>query len=76
MVPKILMQLFRKRLIIANVSGWSSVWGGSFTKVPFVVDERGRGPAWTRSFFENKMLLKPHAFLMPSILCAVSHQVP
>jgi pyruvate-ferredoxin/flavodoxin oxidoreductase len=53
MVTKILTQLFGKRLIIANASGCSSVWGGSFTKVPFVVDQYGRGPAWARSLFED-----------------------
>ena len=53
MVTKILTQLFGKRMIIANASGCSSVWGGSFTKVPFIVDENGRGPAWARSLFED-----------------------
>ncbi|OHT02231.1 pyruvate:ferredoxin oxidoreductase D [Tritrichomonas foetus] len=53
MIAKILTQLFGKRMIIANASGCSSVWGGSFSKVPFVTDENGRGPAWARSLFED-----------------------
>ncbi|KAK8900384.1 hypothetical protein M9Y10_002711 [Tritrichomonas musculus] len=53
MVTKILTQLFGKRMLIANASGCSSVWGGSFSKVPFVADEQGRGPAWARSLFED-----------------------
>lgn len=53
LVAKILTQLFGKRMLIANASGCSSVWGGSFTKVPFTVDENGRGPAWARSLFED-----------------------
>ena len=40
-------------MLIANASGCSSVWGGSFSKVPFVTDESGRGPAWARSLFED-----------------------
>lgn len=53
MVTKILTQLFGNRMLIANASGCSSVWGGSFSKVPFVTDESGRGPAWARSLFED-----------------------
>jgi pyruvate-ferredoxin/flavodoxin oxidoreductase len=53
MVTKLVTQLFGKRLMIANASGCSSVWGGSFTKVPFITDARGRGPAWARSLFED-----------------------
>ncbi|OHS93633.1 pyruvate:ferredoxin oxidoreductase D [Tritrichomonas foetus] len=53
MITKILTQLFGKRMIIANASGCSSVWGGSFSKVPFVTDMNGRGPAWARSLFED-----------------------
>lgn len=50
---KLASQLFGKRMIISNASGCSSVWGGSCTTSPWVVDEKGRGPAWARSLFED-----------------------
>jgi len=53
MVTKILTQLFGSRMIIANTSGCSSVWGGAFPRIPFVTDKNGRGPAWARSLFED-----------------------
>ena len=53
MVTKILTQLFGPRMIIANPSGCSSVWGGAFPRIPFTVDKNGRGPAWARSLFED-----------------------
>ncbi|KAH0784956.1 pyruvate:ferredoxin (flavodoxin) oxidoreductase [Histomonas meleagridis] len=53
LVAKIATQLFGKRMLIANASGCSSVWGGSFSKIPFTTDENGRGPAWARSLFED-----------------------
>ena len=40
-------------MIIANASGCSSVWGGTATTSPWVVDEKNRGPAWARSLFED-----------------------
>jgi len=53
MVTKILTQLFGERMIIANPSGCSSVWGGAFPRIPFVKAKSGRGPAWARSLFED-----------------------
>lgn len=40
-------------MIIANASGCSSVWGGTCTTSPWVVDEKGRGTSWARSLFED-----------------------
>merc|ERR1719506_3133527 len=50
---KLLTQLFGSRMMIANASGCSSVWGGTSTTNPYTVDETGRGPAWGRSLFED-----------------------
>ena len=50
---KLLTQLFGSRMMIANASGCSSVWGGTSTTNPYTVDESGRGPAWGRSLFED-----------------------
>lgn len=40
-------------MIISNASGCSSVWGGTCTTSPWVVDEKGRGTSWARSLFED-----------------------
>ena len=50
---KLMTQLFGNRMMIANASGCSSVWGGTSTTNPYTVDEEGRGPAWGRSLFED-----------------------
>eukprot|EP00008_Paramoeba_atlantica_P012592 CAMPEP_0201489504 /NCGR_PEP_ID=MMETSP0151_2-20130828/22837_1 /ASSEMBLY_ACC=CAM_ASM_000257 /TAXON_ID=200890 /ORGANISM="Paramoeba atlantica, Strain 621/1 / CCAP 1560/9" /LENGTH=1796 /DNA_ID=CAMNT_0047875119 /DNA_START=111 /DNA_END=5501 /DNA_ORIENTATION=- len=50
---KLATQLFGDRMIIANASGCSSVWGGSFGSHPFATNEEGRGPSWGRSLFED-----------------------
>ena len=50
---KIVTQLFGPRMVIANASGCSSVWGGAFPRIPFTTDKDGRGPAWARSLFED-----------------------
>jgi pyruvate-ferredoxin/flavodoxin oxidoreductase len=50
---KLITQLFGSRMMIANASGCSSVWGGTSTTNPYTVDKDGRGPAWGRSLFED-----------------------
>ncbi|KAJ3431876.1 pyruvate-flavodoxin oxidoreductase-related [Anaeramoeba flamelloides] len=50
---KIVTQLFGDRMTIANSSGCSSVWGGRFPVCPFTTNEKGHGPAWGRSLFED-----------------------
>eukprot|EP00808_Paulinella_micropora_P004940 g19012.t1 len=50
---KLATQLFGDRMIIANSSGCSSVWGGTFGEVPYTTKKNGRGPAWGRSLFED-----------------------
>lgn len=46
-------QLFGDRMVIANASGCSTVWGGTSTTIPFTTNKDGRGPAWGRSLFED-----------------------
>jgi pyruvate-ferredoxin/flavodoxin oxidoreductase len=48
---KLATQLFGDRMIIANATGCSSIWGGSAPSVPFAVNEKGFGPAWANSLF-------------------------
>jgi len=50
---KLLTQMFGDRMVIANSSGCSSVWGGSYGMSPFIKNEQGQGPAWARSLFED-----------------------
>jgi len=50
---KLLTQLFGDRMIIANATGCSSIWGGYAPSVPWVRNEDGHGPAWANSLFED-----------------------
>ena len=51
---KLLTQLFGERMVIANATGCSTIWGGSFPSNPYTVSkETGRGPAWANSLFED-----------------------
>nr|WP_157037882.1 pyruvate:ferredoxin (flavodoxin) oxidoreductase [Photobacterium aquae] len=50
---KILTQLFGDRLLIANATGCSSIYGGNLPTTPYSVDKFGRGPAWANSLFED-----------------------
>jgi pyruvate-ferredoxin/flavodoxin oxidoreductase len=50
---KLATQLFGERMIIANATGCSSIWGGSAPSVPFTVNADGHGPAWANSLFED-----------------------
>mgnify|MGYP000317582218 CR=1 FL=1 len=50
---KLITQLFGDRMIIANATGCSSIWGGSAPNMPYTVNAEGRGPAWANSLFED-----------------------
>ncbi len=50
---KTITQLFGDRMIVANATGCSSIWGGSAPSVPFTTNEKGFGPAWANSLFED-----------------------
>ncbi|MDY4138836.1 MAG: pyruvate:ferredoxin (flavodoxin) oxidoreductase [Eubacteriales bacterium] len=50
---KLITQLFGDRMLIANATGCSSIYGGSSPTCPYAVDERGHGPAWASSLFED-----------------------
>jgi pyruvate-ferredoxin/flavodoxin oxidoreductase len=50
---KLLTQLFGDRLLIANATGCSSIYGGNLPTTPYTTDRDGRGPAWTNSLFED-----------------------
>ena len=48
-----LTQLFGDRLIMANATGCSSIYGGNLPTSPFTTNAQGRGPAWSNSLFED-----------------------
>jgi pyruvate-ferredoxin/flavodoxin oxidoreductase len=50
---KTLTQLFGDRLLIANATGCSSIYGGNLPTTPYTVNAAGRGPAWSNSLFED-----------------------
>ncbi|HEX9258534.1 MAG TPA: 2-oxoacid:acceptor oxidoreductase family protein, partial [Acidimicrobiales bacterium] len=50
---KLLTQLFGDRLMIANATGCSSIYGGNLPTTPYCTDAEGRGPAWSNSLFED-----------------------
>jgi pyruvate-ferredoxin/flavodoxin oxidoreductase len=50
---KLMTQLFGDRVLIANATGCSSIYGGNLPTTPFTVDANGRGPAWSNSLFED-----------------------
>jgi pyruvate-ferredoxin/flavodoxin oxidoreductase len=50
---KVLSQLFGDRLMIANATGCSSIYGGNLPTTPWTTDADGRGPAWSNSLFED-----------------------
>lgn len=50
---KLLTQLFGNRMIIANATGCTSIWGAYAPSVPYCLDENGHGPAWANSLFED-----------------------
>lgn len=50
---KLLTQLYGDRLLIANATGCSSIYGGNLPSTPYTTDANGRGPAWANSLFED-----------------------
>jgi pyruvate-ferredoxin/flavodoxin oxidoreductase len=50
---KLITQFFGDRMLIANATGCSSIYGGNLPSTPFAVDANGRGPSWSNSLFED-----------------------
>jgi pyruvate-ferredoxin/flavodoxin oxidoreductase len=50
---KLLTQLYGDRVVIANATGCSSIYGGNLPTTPYTLAENGRGPAWSNSLFED-----------------------
>ncbi|MEA4900207.1 pyruvate:ferredoxin (flavodoxin) oxidoreductase [Desulfitobacterium sp.] len=50
---RLITQLFGDRMIIANATGCSSIWGGSSPSIPYTTNADGKGPAWMNPLFED-----------------------
>ncbi|WP_291632437.1 pyruvate:ferredoxin (flavodoxin) oxidoreductase [Clostridium sp.] len=50
---RLITQLFGDRMLVANATGCSSIWGGSSPASPYTVNKSGKGPAWANSLFED-----------------------
>ena len=50
---KIITQLFGDRMVVANATGCSSIYGGSYPASPYTKNKEGMGPAWANSLFED-----------------------
>ncbi len=50
---RLVTQLFGDRMIVANATGCSSIWGASAPATPYCVNKEGKGPAWANSLFED-----------------------
>lgn len=50
---KVITQLYGDRMMIANATGCSSIWGASAPSTPYCKNQKGKGPAWANSLFED-----------------------
>jgi pyruvate:ferredoxin (flavodoxin) oxidoreductase, homodimeric len=50
---KVITQLFGERMVVANATGCSSIWGASAPTTPYCVNSDGHGPSWGNSLFED-----------------------
>ncbi len=50
---KVITQLFGDRMVVANATGCSSIYGGSAPSMPYTTNKEGHGPAWANSLFED-----------------------
>ena len=80
---KLLTQLFGDRLLIANATGCSSIYGGNLPTTPYTTNRDGRGPAWSNSLFEDnaefgfgfRLALDAHIAAARTLLQALAQDV-
>ena len=81
---KLLTQLYGDRLVIANATGCSSIYGGNLPTTPYCTDAEGRGPAWANSLFEDnaefglgiRLALDKHAEQARELLAMLAPELP
>ena len=80
---KLMSQLFGDRLMVANATGCSSIYGGNLPVTPWTKDGEGRGPAWSNSLFEDnaefglgfRLAADKHLDLAHSLLRALAPEI-
>ncbi|MDR3415593.1 MAG: pyruvate:ferredoxin (flavodoxin) oxidoreductase [Nevskia sp.] len=80
---KVLSQLFGDRMMVANATGCSSIYGGNLPVTPWTKNNEGRGPAWSNSLFEDnaefglgfRLAADKHLELAASLLRALSPEL-
>lgn len=81
---KLLTQLYGDRMMVANATGCSSIYGGNLPSTPWTTDEHGRGPAWANSLFEDnaefglgfRLTANQHAARAQRLLGELADQLP
>lgn len=81
---KLLTQLYGDRMMVANATGCSSIYGGNLPSTPWTTDEHGRGPAWANSLFEDnaefglgfRLTARQHAVRIRRLLGELADQLP
>jgi pyruvate-ferredoxin/flavodoxin oxidoreductase len=81
---RLLTQLYGDRLVIANATGCSSIYGGNLPTTPYTTDRHGRGPAWSNSLFEDnaefglgmRLAIDVHAGRARALLARVAARLP
>lgn len=80
---RLLTQLFGDRLIVANATGCSSIYGGNLPTTPWTKNAYGRGPAWSNSLFEDnaefglgmRVSVDKHTAMARKLLADLSHRL-
>ncbi len=80
---KLATQLFGDRMVIANATGCSSIYGGNLPTTPFTVNVDGRGPAWSNSLFEDnaefglgmRLAIDKHQEMARELVSALAPQI-
>ena len=80
---KLVTQLFGDHMYIANATGCSSIWGGSAPSTPYTVNDKGRGPAWENSLFEDnaefgygmKLAVRQRRAKLHSVITDLAHNI-
>jgi pyruvate-ferredoxin/flavodoxin oxidoreductase len=80
---KLLTQLFGDRMVVANATGCSSIYGGNLPTTPWTMNEAGCGPAWSNSLFEDnaefglgiKLALDKKRALATTLLLSVRDEI-
>ena len=81
---KLLTQLYGDRMMVANATGCSSIYGGNLPSTPWTTDEHGRGPAWANSLFEDnaefglgfRLTANQHAARVQRLVSELADQLP